>query len=153
MTAATAEAGAAAVIMHMRGRPKTMQSEPRYDDVVAEVKAFLTDRAAAVEEGGVGCVVVDPGLGFGKTARHNFEILRRLSEFGEIGRPLLIGPSRKSFLGSLPSALAVEDRLEGTLAAVSIAAMAGARIIRVHDVRQAKRAVEVVDAVRRSALS
>jgi dihydropteroate synthase len=94
-------------------------------------------------------VIVDPGIGFGKTAAQNFELLRRLPELHDLGYPVLVGPSRKSFLGALPSALTPSERLEGTLAAVAVAVMNGASIVRVHDVRAVRRAVDVVDAVRR----
>jgi dihydropteroate synthase len=143
-----AEHGAGAVLMHMRGRPKTMQDDVAYDDVVIEVRAFLEDRAQRARVAGIEEVVVDPGIGFGKTAAHNFELLRRLDEIVSLGVPVLVGPSRKSFLGSLPSQLPAAERLEGTLAAVAVAVMHGASMVRVHDVRETKRVVEVVDAVR-----
>jgi dihydropteroate synthase len=142
--------GAGAVVMHMRGRPKTMQDDVAYDDVVSEVRAFLDERSARAREAGIREVVVDPGIGFGKTAGHNFELLRRLGEIASLGMPVLVGPSRKSFLGSLPSRLPPGERLEGTLAAVAVAVLHGASMVRVHDVREAKRVVEVVDAVRGS---
>jgi dihydropteroate synthase len=142
-----AEHGAGAVVMHMRGRPKTMQDDVSYADVVSEVCAFLGERAACARAAGIGEVVIDPGIGFGKTAAHNFELLRRLGEVVALGWPVLVGASRKSFLGSLPSALPPGERLEGTLAAVAVAVMGGASIVRVHDVRETKRVVEVVDAV------
>ncbi len=141
-------AGAGVVIMHMRGRPKTMQQDVTYDDVVVEVRTFLGERAAAARAAGINEVIVDPGIGFGKSAVHNFELLRRLEEFLVLDVPVLVGPSRKSFLGSLASKLPPSERLEGTLAAVALAAWNGASIIRVHDVLQAKRVVEVVDATR-----
>ena len=150
MLRVTAEHGAGAVVMHMRGRPKTMQQDVAYHDVVAEVRGFLGERAARAREAGVAEVIVDPGIGFGKTAAHNFELLRRLNEIVSLGFLVLVGPSRKSFLGSLPSALPASERLEGTLAAVAVAVMNGASIVRVHDVREAKRVVEVVDAIRRA---
>lgn len=148
MIRVVADASAGAVIMHMRGRPKTMQREIRYDNVVAEVRDFLAARAAAAREAGIAEVIIDPGLGFGKTAAHNFELLNRLGELTSIGFPVLVGPSRKSFLGSLASRLRVEERLEGTLAAVAAAVLNGASIVRVHDVRETKRVVEVIDAIR-----
>lgn len=150
MARVTAERGAGAVVMHMRGRPKTMQQDVAYDDVVREVRAFLEERAGRAREAGIEEVIVDPGIGFGKTAAHNFELLRRLDEIVSLGYPVLVGPSRKSFLGSLPSALPEAERLEGTLAAVAVSVMSGASIVRVHDVREAKRVVEVVDAVLRA---
>jgi dihydropteroate synthase len=148
MVRVAADAGAGVVVMHMRGRPKTMQKEVRYRDLIGEIRDFLSERAARARSGGVQEVIVDPGIGFGKTARHNFEILKRLRELTSLDAPLLVGPSRKSFLGSLPSALPPEDRLEGTLAAVTIGVMNGASIVRVHDVLETRRVVEVVDAVR-----
>ena len=143
-----AEAGAAAVIMHMRGKPKTMQLDTEYADVVAEVGEYLTRQARCAREAGIADLAIDPGLGFGKTAAHNFEILRRLDEMTGLGAPLLIGPSRKSFLGSLPSKLSPDKRLEGTIAACCAAALKGAAIVRVHDVQACKRALEVIDCIR-----
>jgi dihydropteroate synthase len=150
MIRAARERGAGVVIMHMRGDPKTMQQDVAYDDVVVEVRAFLAERARKAHEAGIEEVIVDPGIGFGKTAAHNFEILRRLGELVSLGYPVLVGPSRKSFLGSLPSKLPSSERLEGTLAAVAVSVLNGASIVRVHDVREARRVVEVVDAVRAS---
>ncbi len=147
MVRVAAEHGAGVVVMHMRGRPKTMQEDVSYEDVVAEVRAFLADRAARARNAGITDVTVDPGIGFGKTAAHNFELLRRLGEITSLGFPVLVGPSRKSFLGSLASRLPASERLEGTLAAVAVAVMHGASIVRVHDVAATKRVVEVVDAV------
>jgi dihydropteroate synthase len=150
MVRVAAEAGASVVVMHMRGRPKTMQRDIHYDDLVGEVRAFLHERAARARDAGIENVIVDPGIGFGKTAAHNFEILRRLEDFKSLGLPVLVGPSRKSFLGALPSGLPPEERLEGTLAAVAVAVVNGAAIVRVHDVAAARRAVEVADAIRRA---
>ena len=140
-------ADAGVVIMHMRGRPRTMQQEVHYDDLIGEILAFLGERVARARDGGIEHIVIDPGIGFGKTARHNFELLRRLREFEVLDLPILVGPSRKSFLGSLPSRLPPSERLEGTLAAVTAAVLHGASIVRVHDVAETKRAVEVVDAI------
>jgi dihydropteroate synthase len=148
MMRVTVRHDAAAVIMHMRGTPKTMQSEPVYDDLVAEVKQFLAQRVSAARAAGVRDISVDPGIGFGKTAAHNFEILRRLDEFQSIGCPVLVGPSRKSFLGSLTGQQETGGRLEGTLAAAVISAMKGASVVRVHDVAACRRALQVADAVR-----
>ena len=148
MIRAAKERSAGVVIMHMRGEPKTMQQDVQYDDVVQEVRVFLDERARGATEAGIEEVIVDPGLGFGKTAGHNFEILRRLDEIVSLGHPVLVGPSRKSFLGSLASKLPATERLEGTLAAVAVSVLNGASIVRVHDVRETKRVVEVVDAVR-----
>jgi dihydropteroate synthase len=150
MMRVTVRHNASAVIMHMRGTPKTMQSEPVYEDVIGEVKQFLAERVSAARAAGVDDISVDPGIGFGKTAAHNFEILRRLDEFHSIGCPVLVGPSRKSFLGSLKGQREAGGRLEGTLAAVVISAMKGASVVRVHDVAACRRALQVADAVRQS---
>jgi dihydropteroate synthase len=141
---------AAAVIMHMRGVPKTMQKDLVYDDVVAEVRSFLQVRAEAARAAGVREIAVDPGIGFGKSAEQNFEILRRLGELRSIGCPILIGPSRKSFLGGFPGMRGIGRRREGTLAAVCASVLNGAGIVRVHDVQPCKRAVQVIDAIRDS---
>lgn len=130
----------AVVLMHMRGTPLTMQQNCDYDDVVAEVKAYLRQRASQLA--GVDTIIYDPGIGFGKTIAQNYAILSRLEEFEELG-PVLVGPSRKSFLGG-----DVADRLPGTIAALTVAAMRGAAIVRVHDVKECRRALEVVEAAR-----
>jgi len=137
MAGVVADAGADCCLMHMLGEPRTMQREPRYDDVVSEVKAFLTERMEfAVGEGiEERRIMLDPGIGFGKTAAHNLELLRRLDELCELGRPLVVGTSRKSFLGRLaPSAPGPEDRLPGTIATNVLALERGASVFRVHDV-------------------
>ena len=147
MMEVAAECGASVVLMHMRGTPETMQHDTEYGDVVAEVGRYLVGQAAAATQAGVDEVAIDPGLGFGKTARQNFEVLARLGEIANLGYPVLIGPSRKSFLGSLSSGLPIEERLEGTLAAVAAGVLNGARIVRVHDVRPCRRVLDVLDAV------
>jgi dihydropteroate synthase len=147
MVEAVARHRAPAVIMHMKGSPKTMQQDVRYEDVVEEVKSFLTGQARRAAEAGVPQVILDPGIGFGKKTEHNLELMRRLGELAALPYPLLVGPSRKSFLGNLTGA-AVNDRLEGTLAAVTAAVLGGANIVRVHDVRQCRQAVLVADAIR-----
>ena len=137
------------VLMHMLGRPKTMQEAPRYRDVVGEVLDFLQGRIAACQAAGgdVERVWIDPGIGFGKTAEHNLEILKRLEEFLALGRPLLLGASRKSFIGAALSCseglLPPELRLEGSLAVACRAAAAGVHALRVHDVAETRRALEV----------
>lgn len=148
MIGVVARYNAAVVVMHMRGTPKTMQSEPAYDDLIGEIKQFLAERVSAAREAGVADIAVDPGIGFGKTAAHNFEILRRLDEFQSLGCPVLAGPSRKSFLGSLDGRKDAGERLEATLAAAVISAMKGAAVVRVHDVAACHRALQVADAVR-----
>jgi len=143
----TADAGAAAVLMHMQGAPATMQKDPSYEDLMGEVAFFLkaaVERAAAA---GLGDdqIAVDPGIGFGKTTEHNLGVLRRLPELAVLGKPILVGPSRKSFIGNVLD-LPVGERLEGTLATAAYAVVQGARILRVHDVRPTVRAVRMVEA-------
>ena len=129
----------AVCLMHMQGEPATMQREPHYDDVVAEVKAFLRQRLAAAEAAGIARerIVIDPGFGFGKTAAHNLTLLRRLDQFGELGVPLLAGLSRKSTIGKITGRPAGE-RLAGSVAMALIAAQRGATILRVHDVKETR---------------
>ena len=143
------EANAGVVAMHMRGRPKTMQNyeDIAYDDLIRDISGFLVERGERARAAGIKEVIIDPGIGFGKTAAQNFELLQRLCEFTVLGYPVLVGPSRKSFLSALPSALPTEERLEGTLAAVAVAVMNGASIVRVHDVGEVRRGVEGVDAI------
>ncbi len=150
MCEVAAASGASVVLMHMRGLPKTMQQQPEYADIVSEIRDYLLQQAEAARAAGIDDIAIDPGLGFGKTAAHNFEILRRLDELTDAGYPVLVGPSRKSFLGSLPSQLEPNERLEGTIAACCAAAMRGARIVRVHDVQACRRALEVIDQVQTS---
>jgi dihydropteroate synthase len=130
--------------MHMKGTPATMQHEPRYDDVVKEVKAFLKERVRKTNFGGIGIdrIVVDPGFGFGKTAAHNLKILRRLDEFQSLGVPVLAGLSRKSTLGAI-TGRPVEQRLAGSLALALLALHRGATILRVHDVKETRDIVEI----------
>ena len=131
-----AERGTGCCLMHMLGDPRTMQSHPRYDDVVSEVRAFLEERLAFAVSEGVPeeRVWLDPGIGFGKTVEHNLELLRRLDEIVAIGRPVVIGTSRKSFLGKLAGGRAETERLPGTIATNVLALERGARVFRVHDV-------------------
>jgi dihydropteroate synthase len=143
-----AETGAALVCMHMQGTPRTMQADPRYGDVVAEVRAELAAALARARDCGIAAeqVLIDPGIGFGKTAAHNLEILRRLGEFSLLERPILIGCSRKRFIGAVLD-LPAGDRLEGTLAAHILAAAQGAHAVRVHDVAAHTRALRLADAI------
>ena len=148
MAALCAERGATVVLMHMRGEPRTMQDDPRYDDVVAEVKGFLAERLEAATAAGIAeeRIWLDPGIGFGKTAAHNMELLRRLSELRELGRPLVVGTSRKSFIGRVDGS-AADDRLGGTIASSVLAAAEGAEVLRVHDVAEARQALAVATAI------
>jgi dihydropteroate synthase len=140
--------GAALILMHMRGTPRTMQEAPRYDDVAREIRDELAAAIAVAQARGLTPeqILIDPGIGFGKTAAHNLTILDRLGELALLGRPILVGCSRKSFVGAVLD-LPPEERLEGTLAAHAIAARNGAHAVRVHDVRAHVRALAVVDAI------
>jgi dihydropteroate synthase len=131
-----AERGAGCVLMHMLGEPRTMQLDPRYDDVVSDVRAFLEERLAFAVAEGVPeeRVWLDPGIGFGKSLEHNLELLRRLDEIVAIGRPVVIGTSRKSFLGKLAGGRSETERLPGTIATNVLALERGATVFRVHDV-------------------
>ena len=142
-----ADAGADCCLMHMLGEPRTMQEHPRYDDVVADVKAFLDERMQFATAAGVGedRIWLDPGIGFGKTLQHNLELLRRLDEIVALGRPVVVGTSRKSFLGKL-TGKPEKERLPGTIATNVIALERGARIFRVHDVAEVTEALTVAAA-------
>ncbi len=142
-----AGAGAAAVLMHMQGTPAAMQENPSYGDLMGEVALFLETAIERATSAGLGDdqIAVDPGIGFGKTTEHNLAILKRLPELAVLGKPILVGPSRKSFIGNVLD-LPVGERLEGTLATAAYAVAQGARIIRVHDVRPTARAVRMVEA-------
>jgi dihydropteroate synthase len=146
-----AETGAGWVAMHRRGTPATMQAQARYDDVVAEVRDVLAERAEAAREAGVGEIWLDPGIGFAKTEAHNLQLLRHLEVLVDLGHPVLVGTSRKTFLGALTGRsdgssepAPPEDRLEASLATATWALAAGARMVRVHDVRATVQAAKVV---------
>lgn len=143
-------AGAGMVLMHMLGEPKTMQDAPAYEDVVGEVRSFLRERMEAAEAAGIEpeALVVDPGIGFGKTVEHNLLLLRHLEALTELGRPVMVGPSRKRFIGAILD-LPEDQRDEGTVGAVVWAVAHGASVVRVHDVRSTVRAVRVADAIAR----
>ena len=143
-----ARTGAGYVAMHMQGTPETMQVAPTYSDVVAEVAAFLADRALHAREAGVAEVFVDPGIGFGKTTAHNLSLLRRLRAIVDLGFPVVVGASRKRFLGELVGGAEVDDRLEGSLATAIHAALAGAAVVRVHDVADTVQVLRVAEAAR-----
>jgi dihydropteroate synthase len=162
MAGLVADSGAECCLMHMLGEPRTMQQSPRYQDVVDDVKAFLQERLAFAVSEGVSeeRVLLDPGIGFGKTLEHNLELLRRLDELTALGRPIVIGTSRKSFLGRIASEspradpggraadepIGLSDRLPGTLASNVLAYERGARVFRVHDVAPVRQALAVAAA-------
>ncbi|MQA73859.1 MAG: dihydropteroate synthase [Solirubrobacterales bacterium] len=143
-----AERDCTVLLMHMQGTPRTMQRNPTYDDVVDDIRAFLASRIEAATAAGIAeeRIWVDPGIGFGKTVDHNLELLRRLGELRDLGRPIVVGTSRKSFLGSL-TGRGVDGRLGGTVASNVLALVAGADILRVHEVREVRRALTVVEAI------
>jgi dihydropteroate synthase len=149
MLEVVAAAGAGIVLMHRRGTPRTMQIRPRYRDVVEEVRRFLGARARKARQAGIpaGSISVDPGIGFGKTLRHNLELLRGIGRLADLGHPVLVGASRKSFLGTILGGAPVEGRLEASIAAAIAAVSAGARIVRVHDVGPTVRALRIVEAI------
>ncbi len=145
-----ASAGAGLVLMHMRGDPRTMQADLVYEDLVGEVARFLAAQASLAGRRGLGPdrIAVDPGVGFGKSAEGSLELLARCDAFAALGFPVLVGPSRKSFIGRVLD-LPVEERLEGTIAACVAALFRGARLFRVHDVAPVRRALDLAEAVRR----
>jgi dihydropteroate synthase len=144
--------GAAICLMHMRGTPATMQALTDYEDVVTEVRSWLSDRVRAAEAAGIPRerIVVDPGFGFAKTVDQNLELVRRLSEIASLGCPVLLGPSRKSTIGAVLGGLPVHQRLEGTAAVVALAIANGAAIVRVHDVLEMTRVARMTDAIVRT---
>jgi dihydropteroate synthase len=137
------------VLMHMQGTPQTMQAEPRYGDVTREVRDFLAAQLYEAMDAGIvpQSIILDPGIGFGKTLDHNLQLLRTIPTLAALGQPLLVGASRKAFIGKILN-LDPPDRLEGSLAAAVAAVLAGANIVRVHDVAETAKAVRVADAIR-----
>jgi dihydropteroate synthase len=142
--------GCDVVLMHMLGSPRTMQDDPRYDDVVDDVKAFLAERVEHAVGAGIAeeRIWIDPGIGFGKTLEHNLEILRRLGELRDLGRPIIVGTSRKRFIGAITGREA-EERIGGTVASNVLALLNGADAFRVHDVAEVKEALDVAEALMR----
>lgn len=148
--AAAAATGLPVCLMHMQGEPATMQSQPAYRDVLAEVDAFFADRIRACEAAGIARerLILDPGFGFGKQLTHNLQLLARLEQFAHFGRPVLVGLSRKSMLGALLDGAAVDQRLFAGVAAATLAVMQGALVVRTHDVKAIWDAVRLASAVR-----
>ena len=145
-----AQTGVPLVLMHMLGAPRTMQQEPRYDDVVVEVRDFLAQRVQFALDAGIdrSQLIIDPGIGFGKTMTHNLQLLRNLPALLELDLPLLVGPSRKAFIGKILDLPDPKDRLVGTAAAVALAVNAGAHILRVHEVKEMRQAADLAAAIR-----
>lgn len=140
------------IIMHMQGDPSNMQNNPVYDDLIIDISSFFKSKIKLAIDAGIKKeqIILDPGIGFGKTVGDNFQLINQLNEFCKLGFPVMIGPSRKSFIGTTLN-LPVDDRLEGTAAAVAVGVMNGARIVRVHDVKEIKRVVTIVEKIRTAA--
>lgn len=155
MAGSIAEMGVPVVIMHIKGKPKDMQVDPVYDDLIGDIKTYLRESIDTAKSAGIpdDKIIVDPGIGFGKTFDHNLEIIQRLGEFRELGKPILIGPSRKAFIGKILGDLPPAERIEGTAAAVAISIFNSANIIRVHDVKEMSRVACVADAIIRGTVS
>ncbi len=151
MRGLAAERRVPSIIMHMKGTPQTMQQNPSYEDVVSEVMAFLRERIAEAVEAGLPeeFIIIDPGVGFGKTVSHNLAIIRELADFKAIGRPILLATSRKGFIGKITGVQQASERVEGTAATVALGIANGANIVRVHDVREMTRVARMADAVAR----
>ena len=139
------------VIMHMKGNPKNMQNHPVYNDLIGEIKLFFENQIELATKKGIqkDQIILDPGIGFGKSYENNFQLINQLNKFCKLGFPILIGPSRKSFIGEALNE-GIENRLEGTAAAVTAGIIRGARIVRVHDVKQIKRVVKITDLIRKA---
>jgi dihydropteroate synthase len=146
MSEVVAAAQCPVVLMHMLGTPTTMQADPVYKSVVDDICAFFEERISFAESLGISDIILDPGIGFGKTVAHNLEIIRDLGRFRQFGKPVLIGVSRKSFIGRVLD-VPVQERLEGTAAAVALSIMNGADIVRVHDVKEMVRVARMSDAI------
>ena len=152
MANVVADSGVAVIIMHIKGTPRYMQQDPVYDDVVGEVMAYLEEGIGIAVKAGVDRekILIDPGIGFGKTLEHNLIILNRLEEFQALGRPVLLGPSRKKFIGTVLGVPAPDQRVDGTAAAVAIGIERGARVVRVHDVARMTQVAKMTDAIVRA---
>ena len=152
MAGVCADRGVSVVLMHMIGTPRTMQDDPRYEDVVEEVAGFLGERALFAESEGIDAasIWVDPGIGFGKTVEHNLALIAATGRFAELGYPVLVGPSRKAFIGRIDGS-GVEDRLGGTIAACLAARAGGAAMVRVHDVGAVSQAIRIAESIDASA--
>lgn len=155
MPEVVAHARVPVVIMHIKGRPKEMQHNPHYEALIPEIMDYFRISLRLANKFGIPdeLMILDPGIGFGKTFDHNLEILNRLDQFTIFHKPILVGPSRKAFIGRILGDVPATDRLEGTAAAVAVSILRGAHIIRVHDVKEMARVAKVIDAVRREKIS
>lgn len=154
MRKVVAEYGVPVVVMHIKGTPKNMQADPVYEALIPEIIEDLRVSIKLAVEIGIGedMIVIDPGLGFGKTLEHNLEILKNLNDFTMLHKPLLVGPSRKAFIGKILGNASPADRVEGTAAAIAVSIMKGAHIVRVHDVKEMAKVVKVADAIKRGTI-
>lgn len=151
MASTARDLGAYVVVMHMKGTPKDMQEAPSYVDVVTEIREFFVERTRYATDSGIdeGKIIIDPGIGFGKRVEDNLKIMKFLKDLKALGKPLLIGTSMKDFIGTV-TASPLEGRVEGTLASIAIAVWNGADILRVHNVKKAKKVVSLVDAIKKA---
>ncbi|RMG02666.1 MAG: dihydropteroate synthase [Nitrospirae bacterium] len=151
MVSTVADSKAGLILMHIKGTPRDMQKNPHYDDLFSEIKDYLSESITLAESKGISRnrMVVDPGIGFGKTLEHNLKIIANLGFLRELGLPILIGPSRKSFIGMILDGVPPSERIEGTASSVAISVLNGANIVRVHDVKEMTRVVRVADAIKR----
>ena len=148
MASLVAERNVPVIIMHIKGKPGDMQKNPNYDNLIKEIKAFFEVQIAIAKKAGIdsGNIILDPGIGFGKRLEDNFEIIRELGQISTMGYPVLLGPSRKSFIG-LTLDLPIEERMEGTLASITAGVINGARIVRVHDIRATRRTLTITEKI------
>ena len=148
MAALAAERNVPVIIMHIKGKPGDMQKNPNYDNLIKEIKAFFEVQIAIAKKAGIdsGNIILDPGIGFGKRLEDNFEIIRELGQISTMGYPVLLGPSRKSFIGFTLD-LPIEERIEGTLASITAGVINGARIVRVHDIRATRRTLTITEKI------
>ena len=148
MASLAAERNVPVIIMHIKGKPRDMQKNPNYDNLIKEIKVFFELQIAIAKRAGIdsGNIILDPGIGFGKRLEDNFEIIRELGQISTMGYPVLLGPSRKSFIG-LTLDLPIEERMEGTLASITAGVINGARIIRVHDIRATRRTLTITEKI------
>lgn len=138
------------IIMHMQGTPRNMQDNPKYKDVVSDICIFFKERIAKAKKAGIKNIIIDPGIGFGKTLENNLEIIKRLEEFSYFKCPIMVGTSRKSFIGKINKIDNPKDRLSGSIASMTVAIINGANIVRVHDVKECRRAVQIIDSIFKS---
>ena len=148
MASLVAERNVPVIIMHIKGKPRVMQKNPNYDNLIKEIKAFFEVQISIAKKAGIdsGNIILDPGIGFGKRLEDNFEIIRELGQISTMGYPVLLGPSRKSFIGFTLD-LPIEERIEGTLASITAGVINGARIVRVHDIRATRRTLTITEKI------